>query len=100
MAPRTCFARLAREDDLADAARVCGRFIRLRAFRDGEPWCSAEQFDVPIQDRCPQRALGLPPLTHCVVGEEVRPSEFGGFGQLALSEDVGMRLEQTDNLWG
>src|SRR5215831_10397874 len=65
-----------------------------------------EEVNVAIQRRGPQVSFRLPALTHLVVGDELAlrfldlhdAPELGGLGQFALADDLGVRLEETDDL--
>src|SRR6266566_4485311 len=102
-------ARLARKHDMPDSALVRDAFIRRRGkatVSDGELRRAAKELDMSVQGGSPQAAVSLPALTHRVIGDELRlglldlhqPSELRRFGQLPLADDVGMRLEQADDL--
>src|SRR5439155_22854314 len=106
---RAHLPRLARQDDVPDTAILRGALIapgRETAVGDRQSRGVIEQRDVPIQARRPERAVRLAALTHLVVRDELRfglldlhePTELGRLGQLALSDDVGVRLEETDHL--
>src|SRR4030095_11639150 len=106
---RTRRPRLARQDNAADTAILPGALIapgRETAVGDRQSRGVIEQRDVPIQARRPERAVRLAALTHLVVRDELRfglldlhePTELGRLSQLALSDDVGVRLEETDHL--
>src|SRR5881296_438881 len=104
-------ARLARKHDVPDSALVREAFIHRRgkaAISDGELGRTAKERDMSVQGGSPQGAVSLPALTHRVIGDELRlglldlhePSELRRLGQLALADDVGVRLEQADDLAG
>src|SRR5262245_57679254 len=99
--------RLARQDDVPDPTVLRRALVapgREAAVGDCQVRGVCEQRDVPIQARRPQRAVRLAALTHCVVGDELRlglldlhePAELSRLGQLALADDLGVRLEETD----
>src|SRR5882672_504823 len=107
--PRALLAGLPRQHDVLDAAVLRRAFIRARgeaAVGDGELRWAIEERYVTIQGGRPEGALRLAALTHRVVGDELRlglldlhePSELGGLGQLALADDLRVRLEQTHHL--
>ncbi len=58
---------------------------------------------MPIQARRPEGAPGQATVAHLVVGDELRlrlldfhePPEFGRLGQLALPDDLSVRLEEA-----
>src|SRR6266849_4549548 len=107
--PRALLAGLPRQHDVPDPAVLRRAFIGSRgeaAIGDGQLRGAVEERDVTIQCGLPEGALRLAALTHRVVGDELRlglldlhePSELGGLGQLALSDDLAVRLEQTHYL--
>src|SRR2546428_9677961 len=107
--PRALLAGLPRQHDVPDPAVLRGAFIGPRgkaAIGDGQLGGAIEERDVTIQGGLPEGALRLAALTHRVVGDELRlglldlhePPELGGLGQLALADDLGVRLEETDHL--
>src|SRR5438309_4406556 len=109
--PRALFAGLPRQHDVPDPAVLRRAFIRARgeaAVGDGELRGAVEERHVTIQGGLPEGALRLAALTHRVVGDELRfglldlhePPELGGLGQLALPDDLRVRLEETDYLAG
>src|SRR4029450_1539243 len=102
-------ARRPRQYDVPDPAVLRRAFIRARgeaAVGDGELRGALEERHVTIQGGRPEGALRLAVLTHRVVGDELRlglldlhePPELGGLGQLALPDDLRVRLEETDHL--
>src|SRR2546426_8140635 len=104
--PRARRAEQPRQDDVVDAAVMRKAFIRPggeAAVGDGELRGAVEERNVTIQGRSPKSAVSLAALTHRVVGDELRlgfldlhePPKLGGSGQLALPDDIGVRLEQT-----
>src|SRR3989442_418806 len=107
--PRALLAGLPRQHDVPHPALLRGAFIRSRgetAVGDGELRGAVEERNVTIQCGGPEGPLRLAAVTYCVVGDELRlglldlhdPAKLGGPGQLALADDVGVRLEQTDHL--
>src|SRR5207249_2642504 len=107
--PRAGFAGLAREHDVPDPALASSALVRRRskaAIGDGELRGAVKELDMPIQGGSPQGLLRLPALTDRVIGDELslglldlhQPPELRGLGQLALADDVRVRLEQTDDL--
>src|SRR2546428_7777952 len=106
--PRALLAGLPRQHDVLDPAVLRRAFIRARgeaAVGDGELRGAIEERHVTIQGGRPEGALRLAALTHRVVGDELRlrlldlhePPELGGLGQLALPDDLSVRLEETDH---
>src|SRR5437016_9063860 len=109
--PRALLAGLPRQHDVPDPAVLRRAFIRARgeaAVGDGELRGAIEERHVTIQGGRPEGALRLAALTHRVVGDELRlglldlhePPELGRLGQLALPDDLRVRLEETDHLAG
>src|SRR5256886_15202009 len=107
--PRALLAGLPRQHDVPDPAVLRRAFIRARgeaAVGDGELRGAIEERHVTIQGGRPEGALRLAALTHRVVGDELRlglldlhePPKLGGLRQLALSENLRVRLEETDHL--
>src|SRR5947209_7032157 len=107
--PRALLAGLPRQHDVPDPAVLRRAFIRARgeaAVGDGELRGAIEERHVAIQGGFPEGALRLAALTHRVVGDELRlglldlhePPKLGGLRQLALSENLRVRLEETDHL--
>src|SRR4029450_4873241 len=91
------------------AGAGCGVDARGKArVGDGEARRVIENGDVAIEGRRPERTFRLAPLTHFVIGDELRlrfldlheAAEFGGLRQLALADDLGVRLEEADHLAG
>ena len=108
---RAWFAWLARKHDVPDSALVRDAFVRRRskaAIGDRKPRGAVKELDMSIQGRSPQGTVRLSALTHFVIGDELRlgllnfyqPSELRRLGQLALPDDVGVWLEETDDLAG
>src|SRR5262245_22888569 len=106
---RARLPRLARQDDVPDTAILRRALIApgsAGAVSDGQVRGVIEQRDVPIQARRPERACRLAARADLVVSDELRlgllvlhePAELGRLGQLALSDDLGVRLEETDHL--
>src|SRR6266436_796909 len=100
---------LARQHDVPDPAVLRAAFIAPRGeatVGDRQLRRATEERDVPIQSGRPERAFRLAALTHLVVRDELRlrlldlhqPAEFRRLGQLPLSDDLGVRLEDTDHL--
>src|SRR5437867_11940536 len=109
--PRARLAGLPRQHDVPNPAVQRRAFIRARgeaAVGDGELRGAVEERNMTIQCGRPEGALRLAALTHRVVGDELRfglldlhePPELGGLGQLALPDDLRVRLEETDYLAG
>src|SRR5262245_18330881 len=101
--------RLARQDDVPNPAVLRRALIAPRreaAVGHRQLRSVIEERDVPIQGRRPEGALGLAAVTHRVVGDDLplghldlhHPAELSGLGQLALADDLGVRLEETDHL--
>src|SRR3989442_610619 len=107
--PRARLAGHPRQHDVPDPAVLRSALIRARgeaAVGDGELRGAVEERDVTIQGGRPEGALRLAVLTDGVVGDELRlglldlhePPELSGLGQLALPDDLSVRLEETDHL--
>src|SRR5262249_50279622 len=102
-------ARLARQDDLADPTRLRGVLVTARseaAIGDGQVRRVVEQRYGPIEGGLPQGGFRLTRRTDFVIGDELRlrlldlhePAELGRFRQLALADDLGVRLEEANHL--
>src|SRR6266702_1250310 len=109
--PGALLVRLAWQHDVPDPTVLRRTFIGARGeppIGDGQVRRVTEQRDVPIQCGRPEGAVRLAALTDLVVGDELRlglldlhePSELGGTRQLALADNLRMRLEQTHHLAG
>jgi hypothetical protein len=106
---RTRLTRLARQDDVPDTAVPRRVFIAPGsepAVGDRQVRGVIEERDVPIQGGRPESTLRLTVLAHRVVSNELplglldlhEPTELGRLGQFALSDDLSVRLEETNHL--
>jgi hypothetical protein len=107
--PRTRLPRLPRQDDIPDTAvlrRVLIAPGSEPSVRNRQLRSVFEERDVPIQGGRPERPLWLAALAHGVVSNELplglldlhEPTELRRLGEFALSDDLGVRLEETDHL--
>ena len=104
-------AQLPRQHDLADATLVGGLLVgprRKATVSDSQLRGALKQCDMPIQGGSPQDLLALAWRTDRVVGDELRlrllnlhqAAKLRRLGELALAEDLGVRLEEADDLAG
>src|SRR2546426_3759165 len=108
---RAFFTRLAWQHDVSDTTVARRALVVARgkaAVGDGQVRSVVEEGDVTIQGGLPESAVRLAALTHLIVGDDLHlrlldlhaPPELGRLGQLALADDLGVRLEETDHLAG
>lgn len=73
---RSLLTRPARQDDLPDPTGLRGALVAARGeatIGNGQVRRAIEERDVPIESGLPQAALGLPALTHLVIGRVPQP---------------------------